>query len=182
MKRRKFLPGRSGGWKVPAIVGGGVLIVVVAIIIAASSDTDEPVAPLGRPRPPPPRSANTPPRRVGVESGASVLQGPIDDRTTSSPLGNQHSITVPLERRGDLLLAAVKVNGVNAGKFLIDTGVRDTIVSTELADRLKLAEDGRTGAVCSRRKAIGLEANISVDYARRRDLQGHDAHSPAQQG
>ena len=81
---------------------------------------------------------------MGVESGASVLQGPIDDRTTSSPLGNQHSITVPLERHGDLLLAAVKVNGVDAGNFLIDTGVRDTIFSTELADRLKLAEDGRT--------------------------------------
>jgi hypothetical protein len=133
---QKKNPFKLQSWHIPAMVGGGVLVLVVVVIIVMSlgggSSTSRSTAQTA--------PVDTGPPRFGPGS----FSGTIDDITTHSPLGARTTAVVPLDRQGDLLLVNVKINGQDAGKFLLDTGAFDVIVSTKVADRLKLPELGRS--------------------------------------
>ncbi|MFM2092459.1 MAG: hypothetical protein RLZZ127_2948 [Planctomycetota bacterium] len=55
----------------------------------------------------------------------------------------QASVTVPLQRGGSAVLAAVRIAGQDAGLFLVDTGGQRSLIDAALADRLGLPESGR---------------------------------------
>ncbi len=127
----KFQP-----WHLYAMIGGGVFVMILAVLIVnfvggGTSNTHQaPQAAAG----------DTGPPRFGPGS----FTGTIDDITTYSPLGLRSAASVPVERKGDLLLVDVKINGQDAGKFLVDTGTFDVIVSDKVADRLKLPALGQS--------------------------------------
>jgi hypothetical protein len=64
---------------------------------------------------------------------ASLLRLP-DDKT---------SVEIPLYKGGNLLLADVRINGRDAGYFLIDTGAAITVIDRAVARRLKLPSGGQ---------------------------------------
>ena len=134
---KKPLARQSRGWR-PApwqiITGVGGVLVVVILVIAGSlgggSEPDTPTVPAAGPKEP-----NA--ERSLIPFGPHTVTGPIGDRTVLSPvtgLGAQ----VPFERHGDLMLADVKINDQDVGKFLLDTGTRDLIISRDAADKLHL--------------------------------------------
>jgi hypothetical protein len=121
----KFQP-----WHLYAMLGGGVFVLILSVLIVSflggGDSNKHPIAKAN--------SGDSGPPRFGPGS----FTGTIDDITTYSPLGLRSAAQVPVERKGDLLLVDVKINGQDAGKFLIDTGTFDVIVSDKVANRLKL--------------------------------------------
>jgi hypothetical protein len=130
-------PPRKGPemWQIMVGVGGGlvVLMVVVAAMLGNSSPTTTEA-----PKP----AATHEHAPQGIAFGPRSVTGAVDDRTTRSPVTGS-PIAVPIERHGDLMLANVKINDQPAGTFLLDTGTRDIIIGTELADRLALSKVGQ---------------------------------------
>ena len=114
-------------WQIMVGVGGAVVLLIIAI--AAFSGNDSPtVTTLARPA-----VAKDPPRQFGPHT----VTGPINDRTTRSPVTGA-PVKVPFERHGDLMLMDVRINDQDAGKFLLDTGTADLIISKDVADKLHL--------------------------------------------
>ena len=83
------------------------------------------------------------------------------------PAGTEE-VAIPLARGQDLLFVPVRIDGAPAGWFLVDTGATNTLVSAEVADRLKLPVRSRapapgsaglanTDMVAFREMAIGPE-------------------------
>ena len=48
-----------------------------------------------------------------------------------------------LKRGGQLLFVSVRINGKDAGIFVLDTGAGHTVVDTKVADRLNLPTIGQ---------------------------------------
>ena len=130
--------GKPPGWKPQpwqiAAAGGGVVLLAIAVFafIAMNGGEDDN------------RQAKSDHKAEAPRFGPASVTGPIDDVTTRSPLGTRPSTRVAAERHGDLLLANVKINGTDAGKFLLDTGCTDVVISPALAEQLKLQEVGQT--------------------------------------
>lgn len=124
---------RPAPWQIITAVGA-VLVVVILAIAALSGGGSEPDA-HGAPAPTVAQTESRP--QSPIEFGPHTVKGPVDDRTVLSPVAGV-SVQVPFERHGDLMLADVKINDQDAGKFLLDTGTRDLIISGEVADKLHL--------------------------------------------
>ncbi len=125
---------RPAPWQIIMAVGAvlGIAILAAAAFTGGSSQPDyTPVVP------PPAAPAESRIERSPIEFGPRTVTGPIDDRTVLSPVTGI-SAQVPIERHGDLMLADVKINDQDAGKFLLDTGTRDLIISRDVADKLHL--------------------------------------------
>ena len=122
-------------WQIMVGVGGAVVILIVIAAAVLGPGTSTPTT-TSRPRPAHP---NDGPK--GIAYGRDAFSGPIDDRTTRSPVTGT-PISVPIERHGDLMLANVKINDHDAGKFLLDTGTRDVIIAADVADKLGLTTGG----------------------------------------
>lgn len=118
-------------WQIMIAVGGGVLVLIVAVAILTSGGSPETQTTTTAPTNPAPSEPQH------IRFGPQTVVGPIDDRTVLSPVVGT-SAQVPIERHGDLMLADVKINDEDAGKFLLDTGTRDLIVSKAVADKLNL--------------------------------------------
>jgi hypothetical protein len=118
-------------WQIMTAVGGGV---VVLILVVAAVTGGGPSTPPSTTRP---AAVKSEPLRYGPQT----VTGPIDDRTTRSPVTGA-PVKVPIERHGDLMVVAVRINDQDAGKFLLDTGVRDIIIGNDIAEKLKLPKLG----------------------------------------
>jgi hypothetical protein len=117
-------------WQIMVGVGGAVVILI--LVVAAMSGGDPSTKPTAQPR------ATTAKGDVQrIQFGPHTVTGPINDRTTRSPVTGA-PVKVPVERHGDLMFVDVKINDQDAGKFLLDTGTADLIISTAVADKLKL--------------------------------------------
>lgn len=125
------------------------------------------------PAPPPP--AQTDPFQAAPIQAAPVVASsqPASRPTTSGltppppapsppavilPAGAD-AVTVPLARGHDLLFAPVRINGQDAGWFLVDTGAAGTVVSRTVADGLKLPVLGRAGT--GRTAAAGAQGDVA---------------------
>ncbi len=117
-------------WQIMTGVGGGVVVLILVIAYIAGNE------PSTAPSTAPPRTAPKadPPH---IQFGPHTVTGPLNDVTVRSPVSGA-SARVPIERHGDLFLVDVKINDQDVGKFLLDTGTRDLIISKTVADKLSL--------------------------------------------
>jgi ankyrin repeat protein len=71
-----------------------------------------------------------------IAAGIVCLAGCWDPGVRLPP--GQAEVTVPLARVDELLLARVRINGQDAGHFIVDTGASGIVVDAKLAQRLNL--------------------------------------------
>jgi hypothetical protein len=118
-------------WQIMTGVGGGVVVLILVIAAFTNGDKSTPVVTQQHPV----TTAKAEPPRNPFSMQTTV--GPINDRTVRSPVTGA-PVKVPLERHGDLFLVDVKINDQDVGKFLLDTGTTNLIISKEVADKLSL--------------------------------------------
>jgi len=75
-------------------------------------------------------------RLLVFAAGIACLAGCWDPGVRLPP--GRAEVTVPLARVDELLLARVRINGQDAGHFIVDTGASGIVVDTKLAQRLNL--------------------------------------------
>jgi hypothetical protein len=117
-------------WQIVVGVGSGVVLLILAIVLFNGSSPSA----VETQRHQETVAESDPPR---IEFGPHTVVGRIHDRTVLSPVTGA-SANVPIERHGDLFLADVKINDREVGKFLLDTGTSNLIISNEVADKLNL--------------------------------------------
>jgi len=80
-----------------------------------------------------------------------AVPGLTDERKTSAEEQGtgraNHIVVVPLQRVGHLFVVAVKLNGQQDARLIVDTGASHSIVSHRLAVELGLFSDSTTGTV-----------------------------------
>lgn len=130
------------------LVGGGV-----AVYLASRPAQPPRVAAVGPAAAPVRTAASQRPQDLAAAMNAAVpseavVQPVVSPRVPAAARlpDAQPSATVPLERGGHLLFAAVKINGQDAGRWVVDTGAGYVGISAEAARRLKLP-DLRSGTV-----------------------------------
>jgi ankyrin repeat protein len=142
-KRRTTQPRRDRFQTAMLVVGGasilGVLVTVVLMLMNRGSTPGPSSRPPGSPAAPPAVTVD----RIGGSSSQRPLEAALSAPTPDRLAAGVGYVHVICHRGGDLLLAAVKINGQDAGNFLVDTGAPCVAVDEAIANKLNLPQKGQ---------------------------------------
>ena len=131
------------------LIGVGAAVVVSCLaLVPAGAAPAKPAPPAALPAPAPPAPAAVrpspaapPPVAPPASPIPAATAAPVTLPSTTLGVhwpGDADRLTIPLSRAGDLLLAPVRINGHDAGLFLIDTAFATTSVDREMVSQLGL--------------------------------------------
>jgi len=112
--------------------------------------TDQPAqleqcTPLGVATPPKSNSSKPPVAPIPAVPGSIEGGKGLPEEQSISP--SNHTVNVPLQQIGHLFVVAVKLNGEQDARLIVDTGASHSVVSHKLATELGLYSDLAMGTV-----------------------------------